>query len=152
MEKIALKYGLLTAIGLIGYFFVMKAIGLSHIVELRFLNSVILTIGIVMTLRGLKRAKKEHFGYLSGLGAAFLTSVVATIIFSAFMLIYIKTFDDSLLTVLSHNSMVGERVSSTPGLVIFMVLMLEGVISGAMIGFIAMQFFKRPDHTVPNSP
>ncbi|WP_162426222.1 hypothetical protein [Pontibacter pudoricolor] len=68
------------------------------------------------------------------------------------MLIYIKTFDNSLLAVLSHNSMVGERVSSTPGLVIFMVLMLEGVISGAMIGFIAMQFFKRPDHTVPNSP
>ncbi|WP_162426221.1 hypothetical protein [Pontibacter pudoricolor] len=59
MEKIALKYGLLTAIGLIGYFFIMKAIGLSHIVELRFLNSVILTIGIVMALRGFKRAKKS---------------------------------------------------------------------------------------------
>ena len=152
MEKIGLKYGLLTAAGLIGYFFIMKMIGLSHIVELRFLNAVILTIGIVMALRGFKQVKKEHFGYLSGLGLAFITSLVATIIFSAFMLIYIKTFDNSLLDVLTHNRLVGERISSTPGLVIFMVLMLEGVISGAMIGFIAMQFFKRPDHTVPNSP
>ena len=152
MEKIGLKYGLLTAIGLIGYFFIMKMIGLSHIVELRFLNAVILSFGIVVALRGFRKAKNEHFGYLSGLGLAFLTSLVATLIFSAFMLIYIKTFDNSLLNVLSNNSLVGERISSTPGLVIFMVLMLEGIISGAMIGFIAMQFFKRPDHTVPNSP
>lgn len=152
MEKISLKYGLLTAAGLIGYFLLMNLIGLEHILELRFLNAVIMAIGIVLALRAFKRAKQGNIGYLSGLGTGFLTSLVATLIFSSFMLLYIKAFDDSLMEVLTQNRMVGERIASTPGLVIFMVLMLEGVISGAMIGFIAMQFFKRPDHTVPNSP
>ncbi|MEJ8755428.1 DUF4199 domain-containing protein [Pontibacter sp. H259] len=152
MEKIGLKYGLLTAAGLIGYFLIMRLIGLAHILEFRFLNAVILTIGIVLALRAYKKHSQGKMGYLSGLGAAFLTSLVATLLFSAFMLLFIKGIDDSLMEVLTANRMVGERVASTPGLVIFMVLMLEGVISGAMIGFIAMQYFKRPDHTVPNSP
>ncbi|MBC5773262.1 DUF4199 domain-containing protein [Pontibacter sp. KCTC 32443] len=152
MEKIGLKYGLITAAGLIGYFLLMNLFGLAHILELRFLNAVILTIGIVLALRAYKKMKQGNIGYLSGLGAAFMTALVATLIFSSFMLLFIKAFDDSLMDVLTANRMVGERVASTPGLVIFMVLMLEGVISGAMIGFIAMQFFKRPEHTVPNSP
>ncbi|NDK55428.1 DUF4199 domain-containing protein [Pontibacter fetidus] len=152
MEKIGLKYGLLTAAGLIGYFLIMRLLGLVHILEFRFLNSVIMAIGIVLALRAFKRAKHGNIGYLSGLGAAFLTALVGTLIFSVFMLVYIKAFDDALLKVLTSNRMVGEQVANTPGLVIFMVLMMEGVISGAMIGFIAMQFFKREDHTVPNSP
>lgn len=152
MEKIGLKYGLMTAAGLIGYFLIMRLIGLVHIVEFRFLNAVIMAIGIVLALRAYKRIKHGNIGYLSGLGAAFLTSLVSTLIFSLFMLVYIKAFDDSLLKVLTANRMVGEQVANTPGLVIFMVLIMEGVISGAMIGFIAMQFFKREDHTVPNSP
>ena len=152
MEKIGLKYGLLTAAGLIGYFLIMNLIGLSHILEFRFLNGLIMAIGIVLALRAFKKKKQGNIGYLSGLGAAFMTGLFATLIFASFMLLYIKAFDESLLAVLTSNQMVGERVASTPGLVIFMVLMLEGVISGAMIGFIAMQFFKRADHTVPNSP
>ncbi len=152
MEKIGLKYGLFTAIGLIAYFLLMTLIGMAHIVELRFLNALIMTVGIIVALRAHRRSKRGDIGYLSGLGTAFLTSLVATLLFATFMLVYIKTFDENLLKVLTDNRLVGERVASTPGLVIFMVLMLEGVISGAMIGFIAMQFFKRPDHTVPNSP
>lgn len=152
MEKIGLKYGFLIAAGLILYFLIMRMVGLSHILEFRFLNAVIMAIGIVLALRAYKKSKQGKIGYLNGLGTAFLASLVGTSIFSVFMLFFIKAFDDSLMDVLTSNQMVGEQVVSTPGLVIFMVLMLEGVISGAMIGFIAMQFFKRADHTVPNSP
>lgn len=153
MEKLGLKYGLMTAAGLIAYFLFMKLIGLSHILEFRFLNGIIMAIGIVMALRAYKRREKTPYvPYLSGLGLSFITALAATLVFSAFMLVYIKGFDDSLIEVISADRMFGERVESTPGIVIFMVLMMEGVISGAMIGFIAMQFFKRNDHTVPNSP
>lgn len=152
MEKLSLKYGLFTAIALIVYFLVMKMIGLVHILELRFFNAVILAVGIVMALRAYKKYKQGNIPYLGGLGVAFLTALACTLIFAVFMLVYIKGFDDSLVEVISAERMFGERVASTPGIVIFMVLMLEGVISGAMIGFIAMQFFKRPDHTIPNSP
>ncbi|MBB6610099.1 DUF4199 domain-containing protein [Pontibacter sp. Tf4] len=151
MEKLSLKYGVLTALGLIGYFLLMRLIGLSHILELRFFNAIVLAIGIVLVLRAYKRMMHGHIGYLKGLATAFLTSLVATLLFSVFMLVYIKGFDDSLLRVISEDQMLGERIATTPGIVIFMVLMMEGVISGAMIGFIAMQFFKRQDHAIPGN-
>lgn len=152
MEKIGIKYGLLTALGLVVYFLLMKVFGLSHIIELRFLNAIILTLGIVISIRNFKKMKNGNIGYFQGLGIAFLTALVATVLFATFMLVYVKAFDDSLLEVLSAENLFGERIESTPGLVIFIVLMLEGVISGFMIGFIAMQYFKRRDHKVPGSP
>lgn len=149
MEKISIKYGLFTALSLILYFLLMKLLGLVHIVELRFLNGLILTVGIVIAIRALKKVKEGNIGYFQGLGTAFLTASIATVLFAAFMLIYIKAFDDSLIEVLSADNLFGERVSSTPGLVVFMVLMIEGMVSGFMIGFIAMQYFKRRDYKAP---
>ncbi|MCY1559209.1 hypothetical protein D9M68_962220 [compost metagenome] len=73
-------------------------------------------------------------------------------VFAAFMVIYIKAFDDGLLKVLAGEQFFGDRMAITPGVVIFIVLMLEGVISGFMVSFIAMQWFKRRDHKVPGSP
>jgi hypothetical protein len=152
MEKIGIKYGLFTALGLVVYFLLMKLLGLSHIVELRFLNALILTLGIVFAIKNFKKMKNGNIGYFQGLGTAFLTALVATTLFASFMLLYIKAFDDNLIEVLSANNLFGERMTATPGLVIFIVLMLEGMISGFMIGFIAMQYFKRRDHKVPGSP
>lgn len=152
MEKIGIKYGLVTALGLVLYFLLMKVIGLVHVVELRFLNALILTIGIVMAIRALKNMKQGRMRYLQGIGVAYITALVATIIFAAFMVVYIKAFDENLLEVLTAENLFGERMSITPGLVVFVVLMLEGMISGIMIGFIAMQWFKRPDHKLPGSP
>jgi hypothetical protein len=146
MEKLSIKYGLFTAAGLIGYFLLMRVIGLVHIVELRFLNAIILATGIVFAIRALKTIKAEKFSYFQGLATSFLTATVGTVIFATFMLLYVKAFDTKFVEVLSADNLFGERMSITPGLVVFIVLMLEGMISGFMIGFIAMQFFKRQDH------
>ena len=152
MEKIGLKYGLFTALALISYFLLMKIIGLEHIIELRFLNGVIMAIGVTLAIRGFKKMRQGDIGYFEGLGAGIITSALATVIFAAFMVVYIKAFDDKLLSVLAGNQYFGERLAITPGVVVFMVLMLEGVISGFMVSFIAMQWFKRRDHKVPGSP
>jgi len=146
MEKISIKYGLLTALGLVLYFFLMKLLGLAHILELRFFNAVILAVGIIFAIKAVKLMKEGNLGYFQGLGTAFLTAFIATVIFAAFMVFYIKTSDDGLMDVLTADDLFGGRVSATPGLVVFMVLMVEGMISGFMIGFIAMQYFKRRDH------
>ena len=152
MEKIGLKYGLFTALSLIAYFLLMKVFGLTHIIELRFLNGLIMATGVTLAVRALKNIRHGNLGYFEGLGVGALTSIIGTTIFAAFMVVYIKTFDDTLLKVLSGNDYVGERMAITPGVVVFIVLMLEGVISGFMVSFIAMQWFKRPDHKVPGSP
>jgi hypothetical protein len=152
MEKIGLKYGLFTAFGLIGYFLLMKLFGLEDIIELRFLNGLIMAAGVVMAIKAFKEYKQGQIGYFQGLGAGIITAALGTVLFAVFMVVYIKAFDDSLLTVLAGNQFFGEHMDITPGIVIFMVLMLEGLISGFMVSFIAMQWFKRPDHKVPGSP
>jgi hypothetical protein len=152
MERVGIKYGLLTAAGLIGYFLLMTLLGLSHIVELRFLNGVIMAIGITMAIRAYKISVHGQIAYLQGFGVGTITAVVATTLFAALMVLYIKIAGEALINTLSTQQYLGDKVLSTPGVVVFIVLMLEGVISGVMISFIAMQWFKRSEHKVPNSP
>ena len=152
MEKIGIKYGLLTAAGLLAYFLIMSLIGLVHIIELRFLNAIIMAIGVSMAIRAYKIKMRGNIGYFSGLGVGTLTAIIGTTLFAALILLYIKLAGHSLVEVLSAERYFGDRVQSTPGLVVFSVLMLEGVISGVMISFIAMQYFKQKDHKVPGSP
>ncbi|MHA6248441.1 DUF4199 domain-containing protein [Pontibacter sp. CAU 1760] len=152
MEKIGLKYGLLTAAGFIAYFLLMKLVGLAHVVELRFLNGLIMAVGVVLAIKGLKKVSGGEVGYFKGLGTGMITAAVSTVLFATFMVVYAKLANGEMLEVLSAEDYFGQRIKSTPGIVIFSVLMLEGVISGFMISFIAMQYFKRRDYKVPNSP
>ncbi|TPE42529.1 DUF4199 domain-containing protein [Pontibacter mangrovi] len=152
MEKIGLKYGLLTAAGLIAYFLLMKLLGLTHIIELRFLNGVIMAVGVVLAIKAYKELVQGNISYFKGLVTGFITAVVGTVVFSAFMLIYVKTGGKELVEALSAERYFGDRIEETPGVVIFSVLMLEGVISGFMTSFIAMQWFKQRQHKVPGAP
>ena len=152
MEKIGLKYGLLTAAALIAYFFLMRLVGLVHIIELRFLNGLIMAVGVVLAIRAYKKIVDGNISYFKGLGTGLITAVVGTTIFAATMVVYIKVGGKELIEVLAADNLFGDRVASTPGVVIFSVLMLEGVISGFMIAFIAMQWFKQKDHKVPGAP
>ena len=147
-----MKYGLLTAAALMAYFLLMKLIGLTHVVELRFLNGIIMAVGVVLAIRAFKNVSKNEFGYFKGIGTGMITAVVGTVLFAAFIIIYAKMGGGELIEMLSAERYFGERVESTPGIVIFSVLFLEGIISGFMISFIAMQYFKRRDHKIPNSP
>lgn len=152
MEKIGLKYGLITAAGLIVYFFLMKLLGLVHIVELRFLNGLIMAVGVVLAIRAHKILLQGNLPYFRGFGTGIIAAVVATVIFASFMVIYAKVGGGAFVEMLSAERYFGERVASTPGVVIFSVLMIEGIISGVMISFIAMQYFKQREHKVPGAP
>lgn len=145
MEKIGLKYGLLTAAGLILYFFLMKILGLIHITELRFLNGLIMAVGVVLAIRSYKALTGGNISYLKGLGTGIITAVTGTVLFAAFMVAYASIAGDAMTEMLTAERYFGERVEATPGIVIFSVLMLEGLISGFLISFIAMQYFKRDD-------
>ena len=151
MEKTGLKYGLLTAAGLILYFFLMKLLGLIHITELRFLNGVIMTIGVVLAIRAYKANSAGDISYLKGLGTGVITAVTGTVLFAAFMVTYISIAGNEMIEMLTAEQYFGERMEATPGIVIFSVLMLEGLISGFLISFIAMQYFKRNDYKAPNN-
>jgi hypothetical protein len=132
-------FGLLTAVALVAYFLIMSLFNLHHIVELRFLNGVIVTIGICWAIYKFKEQNNGYIRYLDGLGLGFTTAAVAAVLFAIFMVLYVTVINDAFLATLRARQFFGEGLSV---IVVFAVIILEGVISGFMVAFIAMQYFK----------
>ena len=148
MERTGLKYGVLTAAGLILYFLAMKVMGLAHLVELRFLNGLIMGVGVSVAIWQFKKSVNGAINYLEGLGVGFITAGIASFLFAVFMVLYVTLLDKQFMQTLLSDHTIGSKITLVPLLVVFGVIILEGVISGFMLAFIAMQFYKRADHTV----
>ena len=139
IERVGLKVGLLTLLALIAYFFLMKALGLAHIFELRFFNFIILALGICYGIQKLKEALNEKDFYLKGLSEGMFISFVAVTLFGVFIGFYLEYFDVKLLEDIKLNSTMGNYMN---GLTIFIVITSEGIASGVIITLIAMQYYK----------
>ncbi|MFZ6051124.1 DUF4199 domain-containing protein [Halocola ammonii] len=138
-QKHSFKYGFLILVGLIAYFLIMKAIGLEDNLYLRIFNFIIMAGGVWMAQSTYFKNKADSFSYFSGLGVGFIASVVAVIGFVIFMSIYIYLIDPSFIEVMKNSEMWTQDV--TPGTAAFAVA-IEGIVSGAIISFIGMQYFK----------
>ncbi|MDX5347504.1 MAG: DUF4199 domain-containing protein [Hymenobacteraceae bacterium] len=148
MERTGLKYGVLTAAGLILYFLAMKVMGLAHLVELRFLNGLIMGVGVSVAIWQFKKSVNGAINYLEGLGVGFITAGIASFLFAVFMVLYVTLLDKQFMQTLLSDHTIGSKITLVPLLVVFGVIILVGVICGFMLAFIAMQFYKRADHTV----
>jgi hypothetical protein len=138
IEKIAFKYGSLIAIMLIAFFLIMKLVGLAHIYELRALNFFFLTFGVWQAFRYLKRNDQE-FSYFKGLGTGIFTTAFSLLIFSIFVFIYTNILDPEFMVQLKENAPFGEYLN--PYIASF-VIFFEGTISGVIVSFGMMQYFK----------
>jgi len=138
IEDIAIRYGLMTTVWLIGYFMIMKLVGLVHITELRMLNFIFLVGGIYLAIRRY-RENNESMTYLNGIGIGFLTSAVAVIPFALFIFIYLQ-LDQDLLNYIRENAPFGEHNNSY---ILSFFVGLEGFFSGMILTFIIMQYMKR---------
>lgn len=139
VESVGLKIGLITFLALVAYFFIMKVLGLSHIIELRIFNFLILSSGICYGIYKLKKDLHEQDFYLKGLAEGIYISIVALILFAAFISFYLEYFDIALMEHIKSSVAMGEYIN---GLTIFFVICMEGLASGAIITFCAMQYFK----------
>ena len=92
MGKIYATYGTGTAAILIAYFLITKLIGLHEYPVLSAANGVFIGAGIFYAIRKYKRSV-ENFKYQDGFQLGLFTGGLATVIFSAFMAIYIFTMD-----------------------------------------------------------
>jgi len=138
-ERSSLKIGLLTSVALIGYFLLMKLIGLADVIELRLLNFLILGIGVSYGIYQLKKTMSNEDFYLKGLAEGFMIVVFAVIPFSIFMTVYLQFFDVELLNQIKASVALSQYVN---WMTIFFVVSLEGYASGAILTFAAMQYFK----------
>jgi hypothetical protein len=143
-QKVAIKYGILVGLAHIIYFLLMDLLNLTQVIELSFLSSIFLVIGIIVAISKYKKAKGGNLKYLHGLGIGALVGVVSSLILALFLVIYITIFDATYLDNLQSSYLFPEGLSL---LSLFALTIVYGSWPGFLLGFIIMQWFKVPDHT-----
>lgn len=146
-ESYGIRYGLMVGAAYVGFFLLMKVLGLHTHTEVAYANGIFLIAGIVLALRDYKRAVNGRLDYLPGLGLGFLVSLISSIVLALFFVLY-STIDKEFASHVMTSNLYGMSLSV---LMIFLVIILHGTVAGTFVGFIAMQFFKRSDHQL-NDP
>lgn len=145
-QKVSLKYGILVGLAHIVYFLIMSVLGLHHIIELSFISSLFLIGGIVLAISKFKRAKNGMIRYFEGLGIGATVGAISSVILGIFLVFYISLVNSTYLENLQASALFPEGISL---LSLFILTIIYGTIPGFIIAFIAMQWFKRADHTMP---
>lgn len=140
IEKIGFKVGFITFLSLVAYFMIMKFFGLSHVLELRFFNFIILGVGIGYGINKLKNELQESDFYMKGWGEGMIISLVSIILFALFMSIYLSYFDEELMQHIREVTTLG--FNATTGMHVFFAILIEGIASAVVITLGAMQYFK----------
>ncbi len=135
-NRIPENYGLRIATSLILFFLIMKVVGLGHHAELRLLNLIILTVGVYLALKKFKLTHSDHLNYFRGLIMGVATSGIASLIFGAFLFIYMK-LDASMMQSIKDNEPMGRYLN--PYIVAFIVV-LEGSFSGLFVTFVLLNW------------
>ncbi|MBX2941560.1 MAG: DUF4199 domain-containing protein [Cyclobacteriaceae bacterium] len=135
-NRIPESYGLRIAAGLIGFFLIMKLVGLGHIVELRLLNVFILSGGVYFALKRFKDSHADRLNYFRGLATGISTAAIGSVVFSLFLFVYMK-LDTSMMQSIIENEAMGRYMN--PYIAAFIVA-LEGVFSGFLVTFILMNY------------
>lgn len=135
-NRIPESYGLRITAGLIGFFLIMKLVGLSHIVELRLLNLFILSGGVYAALNRFRQTHDE-LNYFRGLITGVTAASIGSVVFAFFLFLYMK-FDTEMMQFIIENEPMGRYMN--PYIASFIVA-LEGVFSGILVTFILMNYF-----------
>ena len=144
-NRIPENYGLRIAGSLIVFFLTMKLLGFGHMIELRLLNLVILTAGIYLALKKFKGTHSDHLNYFRGLITGVATGGVASLIFGAFLFLYMK-LDTDLMKTIVENEPMGRYLN--PYMVAFIVV-LEGFFSGLLVTFVILNWVTTDDVSSP---
>jgi hypothetical protein len=140
IEKTAIKWGILTFLGLGAYFLAMKLLGFIHILELRVLNAGIMFGGCYMAIREI-RNNLDEFNYFKGLGTGLLTAFTAASLFTLFGILYLEVINPEFMVELKEKEPLGHLLN--PYLASFQIF-IEGSASGFSISYAIMQYMKKP--------
>lgn len=144
-NRIPMSYGLRIALGLILYFMVMHFAGLSDVVELRLLNLLILIAGVYLALKKFRETHESHLHYFRGLVTGVATAGVASLVFAAFMFVYMSVDADFMQHIIDNEPM-GRFMNPY---IAACVVAVEGVFSGLLVTFILINFVHTDEVNAP---
>jgi hypothetical protein len=144
-NRIPENYGLRIAAGLIIFFVTMNLVGLGHLIELRLMNLVILTVGIYMALKKFKMTHTDHLNYFRGLIMGVAAGGIGSLVFGVFLFFYMK-IDADLMQSIIENEPMGRYLN--PYMVSFIVV-LEGFFSGLLVTFVLLNWVETDEVNDP---
>ena len=89
----------------------MKLIGLVHIYQLRYLNTVVMLFITVQTLKEIDVRTQNNLEYLTGLGVSIWIAILSYSIFSFFMFFYLRFLDPSFMQFLIEHAPFGRYLN-----------------------------------------
>lgn len=131
-------YGTLIFLGLLVYFFVMYAVGLIHVIELRIVNLFIMLGGVYAALKQFRRTHQGHLNYFRALATGTVTAVIGTSTFALFLFFFLK-FEGNLMESIRVNEPLGPYLN--PYIASFMVF-LEGIFSGFGLSYLMVNWIE----------
>jgi len=135
-ERIPQSYGIRIALGLTVYFVIMHMVGLSHVVELRLLNLLILVAGVFFALKKFRERHEDRLNYFRALVTGVSTAAIGACLFAAFLFLYM-TFDEGLMDSIQQNEPMGRYLNPY---IAACIVALEGVFSGLLVTFILINY------------
>jgi|SRR5688572_2449055 len=148
IEKTGGWYGFLNGVCLILFGIILQVTDLVDVPLLRFGFIIISVIFICMSIYSLKWGRQGRLNYLQGIGVGAITSIIGSLMFAVFTIINIMYFGSNIMEVIRNENIMGEHVTVSS---VFMIITMIGFVGGALTAYIAMQYFKRPDHKLTNN-
>jgi hypothetical protein len=142
MNKISIKSGIFTSLGLISYFMIMRVFNLHYNLMLHYLNIIVLFFGLRYSIKHIKLMTGD-IKYFEGLKSGVIVSLISVLTFNLFLLIYTIYIDKPFYDFLNENISFGnlfsyeETIFGMMGLII-----IEGLSSGFIMTYILMQYYK----------
>ncbi|WP_010135241.1 hypothetical protein [Ochrovirga pacifica] len=137
--KIVFKNALKIYALIVGFYFLIKVIGFSHIMGLRFVNILFVLWGVNTAIKT-NITERYDSVYFNNLFVGFATSFLAVLATLISMVLYVSFIDDSLLLMLQQSSFWGNHLT-LPRIVFAMTI--EGAASCIISTFMLMQYWKK---------
>ena len=141
--SVALRYGIFVTVALIAYFLVLRLFGLHENPWLRLFNGIAMAIGIYYAIKYYKLKTGNSFTYVDGFKTGLVTGFIGTILFTAFMAVYMFHLDPNFT-----QKLLGEwfnNYDAGAGLLVFIIL-IEGFSSTVILTLTFMQIFKKSNN------
>lgn len=123
---------------IIGFFLLMKVLGLEHITELRFFN--ILIVAFYSNKLAKQNVEDQNkIEYLHGLRTIFAANALNVILSVGALLLYIAFVEPNFLTNFENGFLIGSESSMAK---VCTGLFMEGMAGSAIISFTLMQYWK----------
>ncbi|MGZ3862210.1 MAG: hypothetical protein ACXVPN_11850 [Bacteroidia bacterium] len=138
VKRLSVMIGSAVCMAMIFYFGAMNLAGLEENLSLRIFNFIILLAGIIYGLKLFSGATNNKIDYFTGLKVGVAITLAAVSPFAVFTGFYLF-YNPELMHVIQEKVNIGYHLNPAEAAG---AVCIEGLSSGAIITFMAMQYFK----------